>query len=66
MSADAVDAYLAQGLPEMILNRLSRIDGLFRDKHAEFLIRAANQDIDSSEIGRRLNSGSIDRRQRST
>ncbi len=28
ISADAADAYLAQGLPEMILNRLSRIEGL--------------------------------------
>src|SRR5256885_11796395 len=28
MSADAADAYLAQGLPGMILNRLSRNEGL--------------------------------------
>ena len=28
ISADPADAYLAQGLPEMILNRLSRISGL--------------------------------------
>ena len=56
MSADAADAYLAQGLPEMILNRLSRIDGLsVIARNSSFALPTKN--IDSSEIGRRLNSG---------
>jgi TolB-like protein/DNA-binding winged helix-turn-helix (wHTH) protein/Tfp pilus assembly protein PilF len=56
MSADAADAYLAQGLPEMILNRLSRIDGLsVIARNSSFAL--PTKDIDSSEIGRRLNSG---------
>jgi TolB-like protein/Tfp pilus assembly protein PilF len=56
MSADAADAYLAQGLPEMILNRLSRIEGLsVIARNSSFALATTN--IDSSEIGRRLNSG---------
>ncbi len=56
ISADPADAYLAQGLPEMILNRLSRIDGLsVIARNSSFAL--ATKSIDSSEIGRRLNSG---------
>lgn len=56
ISADAADAYLAQGLPEMILNRLSRIEGLsIIARNSSFALPTKN--IDSSEIGRRLNSG---------
>jgi TolB-like protein/DNA-binding winged helix-turn-helix (wHTH) protein/Tfp pilus assembly protein PilF len=56
ISADASDAYLAQGLPEMILNRLSRIEGLsVIARNSSFSLSTKN--IDSSEIGRRLNSG---------
>jgi TolB-like protein/DNA-binding winged helix-turn-helix (wHTH) protein len=56
ISADAADAYLAQGLPEMILNRLSRIDGLsVIARNSSFALPTKN--IDSREIGRRLNSG---------
>jgi TolB-like protein/DNA-binding winged helix-turn-helix (wHTH) protein len=56
MSPDAVDAYLAQGLPEMILNRLSRIDGLsVIARNSSFVLDTRS--IDSREIGRRLNSG---------
>jgi TolB-like protein len=38
ISTDAADAYLARGLPEMLLNRLSRIDG--RSVIAQFLVRS--------------------------
>jgi TolB-like protein/DNA-binding winged helix-turn-helix (wHTH) protein/Tfp pilus assembly protein PilF len=56
ISADPADAYLAQGLPEMILNRLSRIDGLsVIARNSSFAL--ATKSIDSREIGRRLNSG---------
>jgi TolB-like protein/Tfp pilus assembly protein PilF len=56
MSADAADTYLAQGLPEMILNRLSRVEGLsVIARNSSFALPAKN--IDSREIGRRLNSG---------
>jgi TolB-like protein/DNA-binding winged helix-turn-helix (wHTH) protein/Tfp pilus assembly protein PilF len=56
ISADAADAYLAQGLPEMILNRLSRIDGLsVIARNSSFAL--ATKSINSREIGRRLNSG---------
>jgi len=56
ISADAADAYLAQGLPEMILNRLSRIEGLsVVARNSSFALPTRN--IDSGEIGRRLNSG---------
>jgi TolB-like protein/DNA-binding winged helix-turn-helix (wHTH) protein len=56
ISADVADAYLAQGLPEMILNRLSRIEGLsVIARNSSFAL--PTKTIDSSEIGRRLNSG---------
>jgi TolB-like protein/DNA-binding winged helix-turn-helix (wHTH) protein/Tfp pilus assembly protein PilF len=56
ISADPADAYLAQGLPEMILNRLSRISGIsVIARNSSFAL--ATKSIDSSEIGRRLNSG---------
>src|SRR5437588_2589189 len=56
MSADAADAYLAQGLPEMILNRLSRMEGLsVIARNSSFALPTKN--IDSHETGRRLNSG---------
>jgi TolB-like protein/DNA-binding winged helix-turn-helix (wHTH) protein len=56
ISPDSADAYLAQGLPEMILNRLSRISGLsVIARNSSFAL--ATRTIDSREIGRRLNSG---------
>jgi TolB-like protein/DNA-binding winged helix-turn-helix (wHTH) protein/Tfp pilus assembly protein PilF len=56
ISADAADAYLAQGLPEMILNRLSGIEGLsVIARNSSFALPTKN--LDSGEIGRRLNSG---------
>jgi TolB-like protein/DNA-binding winged helix-turn-helix (wHTH) protein len=56
ISTDPADAYLAQGLPEMILNRLSRIEGLsLIARNSSFALPTKN--IDSGEIGRRLNSG---------
>ena len=56
ISADAADAFLAQGFPEMILNRLSRIEGLsVIARNSSFVLDTKS--IDSSEIGRRLNSG---------
>ena len=56
LSADVADSYLAQGLPEMVLNRLSRIDGLsVIARNSSFALPTKN--IDSGEIGRRLNSG---------
>jgi TolB-like protein/DNA-binding winged helix-turn-helix (wHTH) protein len=56
ISADPADTYLALGLPEMILNRLSRIDGLsVIARNSSFAL--ATKNIDSREIGRRLNSG---------
>ena len=56
ISADANDAYLARGLPEMILNRLSRVNGLtVIARNSSFALSTAS--IDSGEIGRRLNSG---------
>jgi len=56
ISADANDAYLAQGFPEMILNRLSRIEGLsVIARNSSFVLPTKN--IDSREIGQRLNSG---------
>ncbi len=56
ISPDPADAYLAQGMPEMILNRLSRISGLIViARNSSFSLPAKN--IDSKEIGRRLNSG---------
>jgi TolB-like protein/DNA-binding winged helix-turn-helix (wHTH) protein len=56
ISAEPADAYLAQGLPEMILNRLSRMEGLsVIARESSFALPARN--LDSGEIGRRLNSG---------
>jgi TolB-like protein/DNA-binding winged helix-turn-helix (wHTH) protein/Tfp pilus assembly protein PilF len=56
ISADSADAYLAQGLPEMILNRLSRINGLsVIARNSSFSLDTKT--LDSREIGRRLNSG---------
>jgi TolB-like protein/DNA-binding winged helix-turn-helix (wHTH) protein/Tfp pilus assembly protein PilF len=56
ISSDAADAYLGQGLPEMILNRLSQIEGLsVIARNSSFALPTKN--IDSGEIGRRLNSG---------
>ena len=56
ISADATDAYLARGLPEMILNRLSRVTGLtVIARNSSFALSTTS--IDSQEIGRRLNSG---------
>jgi TolB-like protein/DNA-binding winged helix-turn-helix (wHTH) protein len=56
ISAVAADAYLAKGLPEMILNRLSRLDGLsVIARNSSFVLDTKS--IDSGEIGRRLNSG---------
>ena len=56
ISADPADVYLAQGLPEMILNRLSHVSGLsVIARNSSFAL--ATKSIDSREIGRRLNSG---------
>ena len=56
MSADANDAYLARGLPEMILNRLSLVAGLaVIARTSSFAVSTTS--IDSHEIGRRLNAG---------
>ncbi len=56
ISADHADAYLALGLPEMILNRLSRISGLsVISRNSSFALPTKN--MDSREIGRRLHSG---------
>ena len=56
ISADAADAYLARGLPEMVLNRLSRVTGLtVIARSSSFALSTAR--LDSPEIGRRLNAG---------
>ena len=56
ISADASDAYLARGLPEMVLNRLSRVTGLtVIARNSSFALSTTS--IDTQEIGRRLNSG---------
>ena len=56
ISADAADAYLARGLSEMILNRLSKIDGLsVIARDSSFVVDTRK--VDSRDIGRRLNSG---------
>lgn len=66
MSPDTSDAYLARGLPEMVLNRLSRVNGLaVIARNSSFALVTA--EIDSREIGRRLNSdflvnGSVQRK----
>jgi TolB-like protein/DNA-binding winged helix-turn-helix (wHTH) protein len=56
ISADATDGYLAQGVPEMILNRLSHVEGLaVIARTSSFSL--PTKTMDSREIGRRLNSG---------
>jgi TolB-like protein/DNA-binding winged helix-turn-helix (wHTH) protein len=56
ISAEASDGYLAQGLPEMILNRLSHVEGLaVIARTSSFAL--PTKTMDSREIGRRLNSG---------
>jgi TolB-like protein/DNA-binding winged helix-turn-helix (wHTH) protein len=56
ISADESDAYLGQGLPEMILNRLSGIEGLsVISRYSSFSLPTKN--LDSRELGRRLHSG---------
>ena len=56
ISADTNDAYLARGLPEMVLNSLSRVTGLtVIARNSSFALSTTS--IDSQEIGRRLNSG---------
>jgi TolB-like protein/Tfp pilus assembly protein PilF len=56
ISPDSSDAYLAQGLPEMILNRLSQLSGIsVISRTSSFALVAKT--IDSREIGRRLNAG---------
>jgi TolB-like protein/DNA-binding winged helix-turn-helix (wHTH) protein len=56
ISAEATDGYLAQGVPEMVLNRLSHVEGL------EVIARTSSfalptKTMDAREIGRRLNAG---------
>jgi TolB-like protein/DNA-binding winged helix-turn-helix (wHTH) protein/Tfp pilus assembly protein PilF len=56
ISAHTADAYLARGLPEMVLDRLSRVTGLaVIARNSSFALNTTS--IDSQEIGRRLNSG---------
>jgi TolB-like protein/DNA-binding winged helix-turn-helix (wHTH) protein len=56
ISADTADAYLARGLPEMVLDRLSRVAGLaVIARNSSFALNTTS--IDSQEIGRRLNCG---------
>ena len=56
LSANPKDAFLSKGLPEMILNRLSRINGLtVIARNSSFAL--ATSEMDTREIGRRLNSG---------
>ncbi len=56
ISAEASDGYLAQGVPEMILNRLSHVEGLaVIARTSSFAL--PTRTMDSREIGRRLNSG---------
>jgi TolB-like protein/DNA-binding winged helix-turn-helix (wHTH) protein len=56
ISAEASDGYLAQGIPEMILNRLSHVEGLaVIARTSSFAL--PTRTMDSREIGRRLNSG---------
>jgi TolB-like protein/DNA-binding winged helix-turn-helix (wHTH) protein len=56
ISAEASDGYLAQGVPEMILNRLSHVEGLAVIARASSFA-LATKTMDSREIGRRLDSG---------
>jgi TolB-like protein/DNA-binding winged helix-turn-helix (wHTH) protein len=56
LSAEAGDAFLSRGVPEMILNRLSRVPGLaVIARNSAFGMSTTG--IDSQEIGRRLHSG---------
>ena len=56
ISAQSSDSYLAQGLPEMILNRLSHVDGLtVIARSSSFAL--PSKTMDSREIGRRLHAG---------
>ena len=56
ISAEASDGYLAQGVPEMILDRLSHVEGLaVIARTSSFAL--PTRTMDSREIGRRLNSG---------
>ena len=56
LSAEASDAYLAQGLPEMIIDRLSQVVGLsVIARSSSFAL--PTKAVDSNEIGQRLNSG---------
>jgi TolB-like protein/DNA-binding winged helix-turn-helix (wHTH) protein len=56
ISSESSDSYLAQGLPEMILNRLSHVDGLtVIARSSSFALPIKS--MDSREIGRRLHAG---------
>jgi TolB-like protein/DNA-binding winged helix-turn-helix (wHTH) protein/Tfp pilus assembly protein PilF len=56
LSAQAADAYLAQGLPEMIIDRLSQVIGLsVIARSSSFAL--PTKAVDSHEVGQRLNSG---------
>jgi TolB-like protein/DNA-binding winged helix-turn-helix (wHTH) protein len=66
ISPDAADAYLALGLPEMILDRMSHIEGLSVIARSSSFAPSARS-TDSREIGRRLNAaylvdGSVQRK----
>jgi TolB-like protein/DNA-binding winged helix-turn-helix (wHTH) protein len=55
ISADAADAYLAYGVPEMIISRMSQINGLsVIARSSSFSL--PTKSIDSKEIGMRLKS----------
>jgi len=55
ISPEPSDGYLAQGVPEMILNRLSHVEGLaVIARTSSFALSTST--MDSREIGRRLNS----------
>jgi TolB-like protein/DNA-binding winged helix-turn-helix (wHTH) protein/Tfp pilus assembly protein PilF len=56
LSAEVADAYLAQGLPEMIIDRLSQAIGLsVIARSSSFAL--PTKAVDSHQIGQRLNSG---------
>jgi TolB-like protein/DNA-binding winged helix-turn-helix (wHTH) protein/Tfp pilus assembly protein PilF len=56
ISAEPTDGYLAQGVPEMVLNRLSHVEGLaVIARTSSFAL--PTKTMDSREIGRRLNAG---------
>ena len=55
ISADPDDAYLAQGFPEMVLDRLSSVEGLsVIARNSAFALPTGK--MDPRDIGRRLNS----------